>query len=116
MTLMVSAVLLAFTPILSQAALQKTSLPDIDLSAYALPDGRLPVFCLSASDGDNQTFPTGPHCPLCTLAKSLAVPPRNDISPIPVRFSTSFFHAIWQIDAKPRAVWSGTWSRAPPAI
>ncbi len=41
----------------------------VDLSAYVLPDGTLPVLCLfhDGGEGDGQTL----RCPACALAKSI---------------------------------------------
>ena len=42
-----------------------------DLTAYAMPDGTLPVLCLTGHDGDGPD--AAKHCPDCVVAKVLAV-------------------------------------------
>ncbi len=50
--------------------------PDIDLSAYALPDGTLPVICHSPAGTDNGSGNTifVSDCEFCRLASSAILP------------------------------------------
>ncbi|MEX2642147.1 MAG: hypothetical protein WD270_01755, partial [Acetobacterales bacterium] len=45
-----------------------------DLSAYVLPDGTAPVICYGGGEAPAEDHAAGPHCPLCTLCKVLALP------------------------------------------
>jgi len=68
-----STLMLAFAPLLPMASARSS---DVDLSAYALPDGTLPFIC-----GLGRFDPDRPHveplCPLCTLANTLGLPPTD---------------------------------------
>lgn len=43
----------------------------VDLSAYALPDGSLPVLCLGVDGGGEAT--SGLHCPACLVSKGFVL-------------------------------------------
>ena len=48
---------------------------DVDLAAYALPDGSIPIICFGGEgDGKNSTLQ---GCPDCTIANSIIVPERS---------------------------------------
>lgn len=49
----------------------------IDLSAYRLPDGTLPSFCITPESGEHGS---GTSCEFCTLAAGTALP---DLQPLP---------------------------------
>lgn len=98
----------------SQAALAAAA--GIDLSLYALPDGTLPDLCLTLH-GDEAGGHEGhqsPHCPVCTLAKSL-------IAPAPEAIATAFAYAkaypapALDSAALPRARPGAHRARGPPA-
>jgi hypothetical protein len=42
-----------------------------DLSAYTLPDGTVPVICISGENGEKNAYAKG--CPYCTLVKAAAL-------------------------------------------
>lgn len=71
-----SALLLAFAPLLPMAPAR-----DVDLSAYALPDGTLPVIC-GPGRFDPDRPDVEPLCPLCTLANALGLPPVDPVGSV----------------------------------
>lgn len=63
------AVALLLVGSVHQLPARAASAPAIDLSAYALPDGTLPVLCLSpADDGSSSGTPHSHGCEACRLA------------------------------------------------
>ena len=65
--------------------------PDADLANYALPDGTLPVLCLSgqASDPDNDKGLLE-SCEFCRIAAAVILP-ENPSVPTPIEFVTRVF-------------------------
>ena len=50
---------------------------DVDLAAYALPDGSIPIICFGGEgDGKNSTLQ---GCPDCTIANAVIVPERSQL-------------------------------------
>lgn len=98
----------------SQAALAAAA--GIDLSLYALPDGTLPDLCLTLH-GDEPGGHGGhqsPHCPVCTLAKSLLAPAPEAIA---TAFAYEKAYPAPELDsaALPGARPSAHRARGPPA-
>ncbi len=59
-----------------------TAASNIDLAAYTLPDGSIPVICL-ADDG-KRDHTSLQSCPDCTIANSIIVPERAEIGAISI--------------------------------
>lgn len=80
----------------------------VDLAAYAMPDGTLPVLCL---EGGAETGKTdrAPSCPACTLAAAILLPAAVVLPA--VQLATS--QADWPAPAT--AVAEAHQPRAPPA-
>lgn len=103
---------LAATPIAAaraSLALETGSPP----AQYVLPDGTVPFLCLTGSDEPQQGL-HGPHCPLCTLTGSFALPPSDPPSVAfaagPERRTLPRQH--WTVPPRHRS--GGLGQRAPP--
>lgn len=48
---------------------------DVDLTAYALPDGSIPIICFGGEGDDKNSTLIG--CPDCTIASTVIVPERS---------------------------------------
>lgn len=59
-----------------------TAASNIDLAAYTLPDGSIPVICLADDGKRDHTSLQG--CPDCTIANSIIVPERAEIGAISI--------------------------------
>lgn len=87
---------------------------NIDLSAYALPDGSSPFICFNSSGDPAPETDLEQHCPLCTLAKVVALPPR--IAAIKVSLPVDdVIRALPERPVVQSPILSANRSRAPPA-
>lgn len=87
----------------------------VDLSAYRLPDGSLPIICYNGpGDKEGGSQMNGPHCPFCTLAKSIVLPARPEWFSNPIRSFAKLVFAPEQTSAGFRH-FVGHWSRGPPS-
>jgi len=89
--------------------------PDVDLSAYALPDGTLPVICHTpAGTGDgsgNAVFSS--DCEFCRLASAALLPTSHDVSASPCTTADVQFRAVHDLTDFPTH-FAGTPTRGPP--
>jgi len=89
-----------------------------DLSAYALPDGTLPVLCLTPKDG-NPGAPSHVHapCQACLLTSAPGLPPvlRNTV-PAPLGCVGERLHPVADNPRLPRLVIGSLGARGPPRI
>ena len=109
------AIALLFVGFAHQPATLARSAP-VDLSAYALPDGTLPIFCLTDTDGS----PKGGHphaqpCDACRIGASTLLPSPADTVGRP--FETAAVVAgVPPAAIEPRRILSPNASpRGPPA-
>ncbi len=70
------------------------AITSIDLSAYILPDGSVPVICgdSGSQDSDHGSKHTGPTCDACRLVAAYGMVSANECW-VPVRHPLSSFHA-----------------------
>ena len=92
----------------------RTDFAPLNLSAYLLPDGSLPILCFTASNYKDGKFVDNGPCQACRLAASITIPVAPDIS---LRLP-AIIHAVQAI---PRAIHldfpvlqPATRPRAPP--
>lgn len=89
--------------------------PDVDLSAYALPDGTLPVIChtqAGTGDGSGNAVFFG-ECEFCRLAGAAIVPTPPDISASPFTTADVPFRVVHDLTDFP-IHFAGTPTRGPP--
>lgn len=89
----------------------RSSLSQIDLSAYTLPDGTVPSICFGL---DEDQGGSSQHCPFCTLCEILVLPARADIS-LNIQFASIAFNFDYRDDIVVQNSASYFRSRAPPA-
>jgi hypothetical protein len=65
-----------------RSVINPTATSNIDLAAYTLPDGSIPVICL-ANDGERD-HGSQKGCPDCTIANSIIIPQRSEIDAISI--------------------------------
>ena len=51
-----------------------------DLAAYVLPDGSLPILCLTDFDGDGKPDAVSDHCEFCRIAASVDLPAPPEVA------------------------------------
>jgi hypothetical protein len=89
--------------------------PDVDLSAYALPDGTLPVICHSPSGTDsgsgNPIFFS--ECEFCRLASAAILPVPHDVWAPPCATAEVPLRAVHDLTVFP-IHYAGTPTRGPP--
>lgn len=91
--------------------------PDADLANYALPDGTLPVLCLSgqASDPDNNTGLLE-TCEFCRIAAAVILPDNPSV-PTRIEFATRVFaHLPRRVELRVAIHDTPAIPRAPPFI
>lgn len=91
--------------------------PDVDLSAYALPDGTLPVICHSPAGTDdgsgNPVFFS--DCEFCRLASAAVLPTPHDVSASPCTTADVQFRVAHDLTDFP-IHFAGTPTRGPPLV
>jgi hypothetical protein len=90
----------------------------VDLSLYALPDGTIPVLCLTPSrDGsrpeDERSHHAGHRCDACIVTVALGFATNAATAPVPdhVLLDQTFGHATWMPGRRPAYAAS---ARSPP--
>ena len=89
--------------------------PDVDLSAYALPDGTLPVICHSPSGTDNGSGKAIflSDCEFCRLASAAILPVPHHVRAPPVATVEAPSRAVQDLTVFP-VHYAGTPTRGPP--
>lgn len=87
-----------------------------DAAAYALPDGSIPILCLSSDDHDGTHGAGSRHCPACSLMAAPGLPASPNasvLSPLGVLSVAAFTERrVARIPALPREVQQ----RGPPSL
>ncbi|MEM7635182.1 MAG: hypothetical protein AAF299_11520 [Pseudomonadota bacterium] len=89
--------------------------PDIDLSAYAMPDGTLPVICSSPSDTGDGSGTAGffGDCEFCRLAGAAILPGPQDVAAPPCAAAVVAVRTAHDLTDFP-IHFAGTPTRGPP--
>lgn len=87
---------------------------DFGIAAYTLPDGTIPVICLTGPDGKPNGNAGGSRCEFCRIASATALPePPVEFAPCAIEVTLTFNPPI--IAAPTRQVFSGNAPvRGPP--
>lgn len=88
---------------------------DFDVAAYTLPDGTIPVTCLTGPDSNSNGDAGGSRCEFCRIASATALPePSGEFSPCAIEITLAFIPPI--IAVPTRQIFSGNAPvRGPPA-
>ena len=89
--------------------------PDVDLSAYALPDGTLPVIChtpAGTGDGGGNVVFFG-DCEFCRLASAAVLPTPPDVRAPPCAAPETALRVVYDLEVCP-IHYAGTPTRGPP--
>jgi hypothetical protein len=89
--------------------------PDVDLSAYALPDGTLPVIChtqAGTGDGSDNAVFLG-DCEFCRLASAAILPTPHDVRVPPCTTADIQYRVAHDLTDFP-IYFAGTPTRGPP--
>ncbi len=87
--------------------------PDADLSAYALPDGTLPVICYSPPDTGSGTAIFFSDCEFCRLASAAILPTPHNVSAPPCAAADVALRVVHDLTDFP-IHFAGTPTRGPP--
>lgn len=110
-----AAVLLVLAPIWSVPANAGAGGGDADLVQYALPDGSVPFICFGDGEGTGTGGGVGPHCPLCTISKAFALPPKA-AAPFVASHRTAAIPARLHSAPAVHSIHVALGSRAPPVV
>lgn len=108
-----AALLLVFAPVWSVPAAASAGGSDIDLAQYALPDGSVPFICFGDGGGSGTRGGIGPHCPLCTVSKAFALPPKT-ATPLIVSYRIAAAPILLRAALPVHPIHVALGSRAPP--
>jgi len=109
------AIMLVCVSFAHQPVFSATSTDLQEFSEYVLPDGSMPVICISDWDGDDNSHPVGQYrsknCEACRLSSAIVLPASAAAihEPIPQKllglalFDDALFSATLTHDAAPRA-------------
>lgn len=113
----VCVIALLFVGFAHQAPVIRTSAGTVDVSQYVLPDGTLPIFCITDNDADDDGQTHGKMhmvhgCDACQIGASVLLPEPADATGRPMQFVASatprlemhtFFRPLFPPNTGPRA-------------
>lgn len=86
----------------------RMALPALDLSAYAMPDGTIPVLCLVGGQESSKSAAEAP-CPACVISAMLQMPPVGTLPAVDLTATLIEWPAPASVSGMPPP------ARAPPA-